>query len=461
LPQSSTLPHRRESRNHPSDFFDTQECVNLSRRQPSDSLDSADISNPDPIGITTPGPPVTIEDTGARSERFQNYIHETWNLQFTGFPHSSRACSPGSQGNNIMKQGIPIETGPRSLYRHLCSDDDPPRSVAICPQRQCVAFGCSAGLELHWVDALTGQDLNRWFPLTGPSDFLYFLPPRHGIDSPRKLRLISSAAHPSQRSAICRRFYAAAKPMLSSFWSVVGLDPSSSTQGITPPLQRSNTRMTPWVSDCDHYRAVPLSDGCHILFADPESGMLCLGSDAPIGDPRRLLRKIMFVPPSEGAIPRIYAAGKDVLSGPRIVAAYDDKLVLYSVPSEVFALSTKEQRTAPLNDGEIVEASPWLSYWPEDDIPANWPRPIPTGSEIVVAGPKAIWPLFIRGQLIGRVEGLVDIAVNEVGGLAIWGFGLDGTARVWKLDNGLGQDAVFRAVERDGRVVEVPAVHAV
>jgi hypothetical protein len=33
-----------------------------------------------------------------------------------------------------------IETGPRSLYRNICSDDDPPRSVAICPQRRCVAL---------------------------------------------------------------------------------------------------------------------------------------------------------------------------------------------------------------------------------------------------------------------------------------------------------------------------------
>lgn len=49
------------------------------------------------------------------------------------------------------EEAVPLETGPRSLYRSLCSDDDPPRSVAICPQRQCVAFGCSAGLELHWV----------------------------------------------------------------------------------------------------------------------------------------------------------------------------------------------------------------------------------------------------------------------------------------------------------------------
>ena len=57
----------------------------------------------------------------------------------------------------------------------------PARSVAICPSRKCVAFGCRLGIELHWVDALTGGDLNRWFPLAAPSDHLYFLPQRAGV----------------------------------------------------------------------------------------------------------------------------------------------------------------------------------------------------------------------------------------------------------------------------------------
>lgn len=42
-----------------------------------------------------------------------------------------------------------VENMTMSVYRNLCSDDDPPRSVAICPQRRCVAFGCHGGIELH------------------------------------------------------------------------------------------------------------------------------------------------------------------------------------------------------------------------------------------------------------------------------------------------------------------------
>lgn len=42
-----------------------------------------------------------------------------------------------------------VEQEAKSTYRNLCSEEDSPRSVAICPQRRCVAFGCHGGIELH------------------------------------------------------------------------------------------------------------------------------------------------------------------------------------------------------------------------------------------------------------------------------------------------------------------------
>lgn len=48
-----------------------------------------------------------------------------------------------------VSNGIPTEGGPRSVYRNICHADDPPRSVALCPWRNCIAFGCTAGIELH------------------------------------------------------------------------------------------------------------------------------------------------------------------------------------------------------------------------------------------------------------------------------------------------------------------------
>lgn len=48
-----------------------------------------------------------------------------------------------------INRALPVEEGSRSVYRCVCHPDDPPRSVALCPQRSCVAFGCSSGIELH------------------------------------------------------------------------------------------------------------------------------------------------------------------------------------------------------------------------------------------------------------------------------------------------------------------------
>jgi hypothetical protein len=50
---------------------------------------------------------------------------------------------------NPVSRAPPVEEGPRWLYNSICHPDDPPRSVALCPQRNCVAFGSSAGIELH------------------------------------------------------------------------------------------------------------------------------------------------------------------------------------------------------------------------------------------------------------------------------------------------------------------------
>jgi hypothetical protein len=84
-----------------------------------------------------------------------NLVNHSWNLDLRGSPKG-----PMSAAENFS-HGIPIESGTSTFYRHLCSEDDPPRCVAVCPQRRCVAFGCSAGIELHWTDALTGQSLSR------------------------------------------------------------------------------------------------------------------------------------------------------------------------------------------------------------------------------------------------------------------------------------------------------------
>lgn len=263
-------------------------------------------------------------------------------FETTGFP--SDVPSDGSHAS--------------AVYEQLGGPDDPPRSVAICPQRKCVAFGCRMGIELHWVDALTGGDLSRWFPLAAPSDFLYFLPQRPGIDSTKKLRLISSAGGPfplgrsrvggrtadEDRLSMTRLFFgslpipSATTAIVQSMWSA--RSDASESQGVLRTV------------DCDHYRAIPLSDGVHVLFTDPISGLLCLGSDAPLGGPTKLLRKFVFLPPgyvstTTKLLPTCYTAAQELPWGIRVAAIYmDGSLVLFNVPSDCFE-HVKEIRNTP------------------------------------------------------------------------------------------------------------------
>lgn len=263
---------------------------------------------------------------------------------------------------------MPIEVSPPTLYALLCSADDPPRSVALCPQRRCVAFGCSSGIELHWVDALTGEDLNRWFPLTAPSDYLYFLPPRTGVDSAKKLRLVSSQGTPGERASVSERYSGRKKS--SAFWGVHSEWDHSDMFINTDIESESRGRIK---NSSDHYRAIPLSDGYHLLFTDPISGVLCLGNDAPIGGPTKLLRKLWFSGPVSEGSPVAYAAGCDLRWGVRIVAAYglgmEQSIWLFSVPGDVFTdgygKSEPYARNFPSAAGRETGRSntDWMPWW--------------------------------------------------------------------------------------------------
>lgn len=62
---------------------------------------------------------------------------------------SLRESKSTDYSHTNMEDPPVLENGPRSIYKNICHPDDPPRSVALCPQCRCVAFGCSSGLELH------------------------------------------------------------------------------------------------------------------------------------------------------------------------------------------------------------------------------------------------------------------------------------------------------------------------
>lgn len=292
------------------------------------------------------------------------------------------------------------QAGPRSIYHNLCSSDDPPRSVAICPQRRCVAFGCAAGIELHWLDALSGQDLNRWFPLTAPSDFLYFLPPRPGIDSVRKLRLISSAAHPNERPG-------------AGDYEVGRSNPSWNEE-----VSDLRTRYGGWNSS-DHYQAIPISNGWNVIFSVPEAGRLCLGSDSPPSPgATKLLRKFELVGP-KGLVPRVYAAGRELRWGIRVAVGFGEGLWLFCLPGDLF--HEKERKKENMKEEWRAETT----------------------------------PTRIEGVQIGTVPGLVGIAVDTLGGdLTIWAFSTLGQAFVWQIRVG-GQGSIRRRFLREDGSVNI------
>ncbi|TGZ85674.1 hypothetical protein EX30DRAFT_338004 [Ascodesmis nigricans] len=277
-----------------------------------------------------------------------------------------------------------IEHQTKSVYKNLCSEEDMPRSVAICPQRRCVAFGCSGGIDLYWVDALTGRDLNRWFPLVSPSDYLFFLPPRKGVDSSKKLRLISSSAHP---------------------------------QEATPKAKRFGARRESGSAQNDHYQAVPLSDGYHMMFTDPESGCLCVGTDAPLGGPTKLLRHIWLVPPQP--VPGLTDAEATESDSDDLDEWMQKQeleasscLVLYSIPPDIFNGVMQEDDKAT-NNYQIFSST----------LGHTW-----------LGGFSPVGARCIQGSLVDHVPGLVDLAIDSGPAMAIYAFASDGMVKVYQLD---------------------------
>ena len=304
--------------------------------------------------------------------------------------------------------GVGAENGPCAIYRNLCSVNDPPISVAICPQRRCVAFGCRAGIELHWVDALTGQDLNRWFPLAAPSDILYFMPAREGIDSLKKLRIISSTRHPA-----------------------IGDHADEDT-----PVQEDNRSLNDFVDETytnlrsrnapDHYRAVPLSDGYYVLFTQPKGGELCLGREGlPGAGWRQLMSRFVFAGPKDSAdqniAPHIYAVAAEIRWGVRIAVAFEDRLWLFVIPPDVFSETKSAYEKVEAHEMQVHESA----------------------------------PVRIEGVQIATMADIISLALDaSAGDLTIWAFTSNGKASVFQLA-GSGSKAVTQRATLSNGIIEL------
>ncbi|KAK5988580.1 hypothetical protein PT974_10064 [Cladobotryum mycophilum] len=371
----------------------------------------------------------------------------------------------------------PVESGPRSVYRNICHSDDPPRSV----------------------DALTGQDLSRWFPLTSPSDFLYFLPPRRGIDTARKLRLISSAGglgslldpttnmlHGFNNTRLMglERLTAMAYLNPAPWHLTAGVDgdmvtPSQAHEG--PPQEEFLSQNVPpdsplrriSAASADHFRAIPLSDGYHILFTDPNRGNLCLGTDAPVGSLTRLLGKASFRPPANAVspMPLLYAAGADTRHGVRVVATFavgdgsslgrhaDRDPCLPVI--DVSASKTRSNNNNNNNNKQLI-----MFYTVPPDVFHDMTRASSTTSRSFGdygSGEREHW--LPDQSYYGPMDVFSATHVSELGldsspDLIIWALSAEGWAKTWAIDTGRHDQWTMTSVQPDGSIRRFSQVDA-
>lgn len=374
----------------------------------------------------------------------QNRVGMVYDLDASG--HTIHTASPvNSAKMSSSPKSRKSHTGGSSphYYYNVCSEDHPPRTIALCPGRRCVAFGCAGGIEIHWVDETTQQDQRRHFPMSQPSEILHFLP--SSSDSPMDLRLISSLAGPGVHECACRQSPYPDHPKKCQFHLFADVQ-SFSRRGPPNTSALSLVRAT----HCHHYRAVPINDGYHIIFVEPRTGLLCIGSDAPIGGPTSLTRAFVCVPPfgkdspestKEPRSPTAFTVGSDLRWGLRVVAAYQDRIVLYSIPLDVFNVIRKErerQGEGVMGDSDL--ARDWLVDAERfrkrrESLVQNQNGDWEFLLSVSYRPTAMMWPFKIYGKEIGRLENLVELAMQSGNGSArVWAFSASGEARLFDVD---------------------------
>lgn len=336
------------------------------------------------------------------------------------------------------------------FFYNVCTPDAPPRTIALCPGRRLVGFGCAAGIEIHSVNKPRRNEQRKHFPMPQPSEILHFLP--SSPETPNELRLISSLAGPGFHECKCppsptpslQSPTLSPNPQAKNQFHFLADVQSFSRRRIPHTPSRSLVRAT----HCHHYRAVPINDGFHIMFIEPRTNLLCIGSSTPIGGPTSLTRAFICIPPfanqtpaKDPPIPTTFAAGSDLSWGLRVVAAYGNRIVVYSIPLDVYNVIRKErerQGDGVMGDSELVRD--W--YVDSDRSPKRRESLVQNQSgdwefslSVSYRPTAMLWPFKIYGKEIGAVDGLVELSLqSSEGGMRVWAFGGDGRATVFDID---------------------------
>ncbi|CAI7651454.1 unnamed protein product [Penicillium glandicola] len=373
-----------------------------------------------------------------------------------------------------VTRGSHSATSSRHFFYNVCTVDNPPRTVALCPGRSVVAFGCAAGIEIHSVNETKRSEQRKHFTLPQSSEILHFLPSSR--ETPSELRLISSLSGPGLHECKCPP---SPSPSSSSSASSPKLDPKNNQFHFLADIQSFNRRRIPHApsrsfvraTHCHHYRAVPINDGFHIMFIEPRTSLLCIGTDAPIGGPTSLTRAFVCVPPpflntqdrqtktpppspspspsnttpppTDVPVPTTFTAGSDLRWGLRVVAAYGDRLVLYSIPLDVFNVIRKERERQ--GDGIMGDGDLALDWYVDSERSRKRRESLVQNQNgdwefllSVSYRPTAMmWPFKIYGKEIGSAKGTVELALqSSEGGVRVWAFGEDGKGTVLDVDTG-------------------------
>lgn len=350
----------------------------------------------------------TTQPTSPRNNSGKGSSSSSSGSRYSPYPPSpgrgsgGRDNPSGGESSTRANNSLP-EMGPYSLYHNLCSPNDPPLSVCICAERRCVAFGCSSAIELHWVDALSGQGLNRWFPTSSwKAGVLYFFPSERD-ERQQRLRVICSGLVPKTTT-----------PPFASTPSSTATDHHVRT---TSSGKREGEEEEQEGDCCYYYNAVPLSDGRHALFVDSSlrPGELCLGIETrnrrsmEIGAPYLQLetRAVLERPTSAGSstLPRFYAVGRDLSWGARVVVGIGDEVWLYVIAGDWLGMEIEKYDTVLQEDGEEIE------------------------------GKKKKSVLRVSGIKVGEVQDLVGVGVcADNGGVLVRGIsGSMRLVREWKI----------------------------
>ena len=266
---------------------------------------------------------------------------------------------------------------------------------------RCVWY--SSGIEIHWIDALTNQSVARSFPLTAPSDYLSFLPAESHSRSAKKLRLLSSTAHPKSRQSICHNLF------------------------LGPSMQSSLWRPYRFESQ---YHAVPLSDPRHVLFIDQSTSRLTLGC---FDEDMKISNSISFVPPIDDLPPTLYSAAKDMSQGLFVITVYNDILMLYSIPSEVFKVTQLHGKVDMSGFGTVCSLSTeerkwnhWRNWWDE-------PAVLTSTTEDKNNRDQPKRQTFVHGTEISRLPGVCELSIQMQPDMLIWAFTASSQCKTWRL----------------------------